>query len=121
MRQNLRPLPVTVEAVEGYLTTVHRAASGGYVLHLLAADYDTEIDRELDAIRFHRTRVNLITKVEPVNVGKLVVLEFAGDAAVYTPFNDEGARVEKSDNGRIAVTLPDKCAYAVIRLNEREK
>jgi len=121
VKKHLRPLPVAVERVEGYFTVVHRAADGGYVLHLLAAEYDTEIDRELDAIRFHRTRVNLITKVEPIRTGRDVTLNFDGDAAVYTPFNPEGAQTAAAPNGRIAVTLPDKCAYAVIKLTGRQK
>ena len=116
VRKYLRPLPVTVEKVDGYLTVVHRAADGRYILHLLAGDFDTDIDRALDEIRFHRTRVNLITKVEPVNIGRELVLKFEGGVTVHTPFNAEDAAVDASA-GRIEITLPEKCAYAVIELN----
>ena len=114
VRKFLRPLPVKLEGIGGYLAAVHKNEKY-YIVHLLAKDYDTDIDHRLDEIRTHRTRVNLITKVEPLNVSREFTVETELPVEVYTPFNDEGATWERR-GGAVRVELPDKCSYAVVRI-----
>ena len=59
--------------------------------------------------------MNLITKVEPLNVSRSFTVETELPVEVYTPFNDEGARVERT-GGAVKVELPEKCSYAVMRI-----
>ena len=56
-----KPLPVNVIKSEGYLTNMFES-DDRYTVHFLAKDFDTEVDKELDEMRFHRSRVNYITK-----------------------------------------------------------
>jgi len=115
-RRFMRKLPVELGGTTGYLTSVHKAGRG-YVVHLLAKDYDTDIDRRLDEMRTHRTRVNLITRVEPLDVSRTVTVTTALPVAVHTPFNDAGASVERSGDA-VRIDLPEKCPYVIIRLGE---
>ena len=82
------------------------------VLQLLAADYDVDINHELDAMRTHRSRVNLLTTIVPIDVDRLVQLQGTGVMQVYTPFNQASAVVEKTTDG-YQITLPENCSYAV--------
>lgn len=113
-RRYMRPLPVALSGTNGYYATVRRAGDA-YVVQLLAADFDTDIDHHLDEIRTHRTRVNLIVKAEPVNVSRHIRIDTSLAVEVFTPFNAEGAKVAK-ESGGVAVTLPEKCPYAIMRL-----
>ena len=111
----LSPLPVELRGADGYLSIVRRNASG-YIVHLLAADYDTDIDHHLDEIRFHRSRINLITKVEAVNTSPRIELATELAAEVFTPFDDAGAQLERTP-GKVVVTPPARCAYLIVRLS----
>ena len=83
-------------------------------VHFLAEDYDVDINHELDDIRFHRSRVNLVTKAEPIGTDGKLVLEAETIPTVYTPFNPEGATVTR--NGSLCtVTLPEKCPYVLLK------
>jgi len=113
-RRYMPALPVEISGADGYFTTVRRGG-GAYVVQLLAADFDTDIDHHLDEIRTHRTRVNLIVKAEPVNVSRHIRIDTRLAVEVFTPFNDGGATVVKDADG-VVVTLPEKCPYAVMRL-----
>ena len=84
------------------------------VFRFIASDFDTEIDEELDKIRFHRSRVNLITKVTPIGVDRKVTFETNKNIKVYTPVTDGEAKIEK-DGDKITVTLPENTSYAVMR------
>lgn len=86
-----------------------------YIVHFLAEDYDVDIDHELDSIRFHRSRVNLVTKVEPIGIDGVIWLRTNELPEVYTPFNIEEACVS-FENGVCCVRLPDKCAYAIMKI-----
>ena len=112
----LRPLPVDVKGADGYLTTIHQGAEG-YIVHLLAKDYDTDIDHHLDEIRTHRTRVNLIIKVEPIEVSRKVQVNTNLAVEVFTPFNDEGAVLKREAEGHVSISLPDKCSYVIMHLH----
>jgi hypothetical protein len=108
------PMPVQILEAQGYYVTCFRDEAG-ITLHLLAADYDVDIDHHLDQIRFHRSRVNFVNKVEPMGVSGTVRFAVDGKAQVYTPFQTEGGRAEVAD-GVCTVTLPQGCAYALIRV-----
>ena len=114
-RKYMRPLPVEISGTDGYFATVRRGKDGAYIVQLLAADYDTDIDHHLDEIRTHRTRVNLVVKAEPVNISRRIRIATGLAVEVFTPFNDEGAAVAKEPGG-VTVTLPEKCPYAIMRL-----
>ncbi|MBQ6352053.1 MAG: hypothetical protein IJJ28_02150, partial [Lentisphaeria bacterium] len=119
VRKYMRPLPVTLRGADGYLTTVHRKDDGAYIVHLLAADFDTDIDHRLDGMRTHRSRVNLITKVEPINVAASFTVETDREVEVYTPFDDAGAKTVRSGR-EVTVELPDKCSYVILRIAPRQ-
>lgn len=114
-RSFAKPMPLQVEGADGYLVTMFRNETG-LTVHLLAEDYDTDIDHKLDEIRFHRSRVNYITKVEPVGVSRTVRLRTDKIPVVYTPFNQEGAQVEQDETGAFTIHLPECCSYALLRV-----
>jgi len=111
-RQYMNPLPIKVTASKGYLCTMFEAQDS-YIVHFLAEDYDVDIDHELDRIRFHRSRVNFVNKVEPIGIDGILRVEADTAPKVYTPFHSEGATVTKEGNVS-TVTLPDKCSYAIL-------
>ncbi len=104
-----KPMPLKVLESEGYLPTVF-AGEKGTTLHFLAADYDTDIDHHLDEIRFHRSRVNLITKVEPIGVTRTIRVAAESLPEVFCPVDDVQAQVELKD-GVCTITLPKACSY----------
>ena len=118
VRKYQRPLPVALRGIDGYLAMVHRKDDGAYVVHLLANDFDTDIDHHLDEIRTHRSRVNLITKVEPVNVPGSFTVETSLKVEAYTPFDDTGAKTARS-GGTVRVDLPEKCSYVILRISDK--
>lgn len=109
-----KKLPVEVLHAVGYLTTMFRS-EGAYVLHLLAQDYDTDIDHELDNMRFHRSRVNYVNRAVPVNVSRKIVLRAAQKPQVFTPFHEDAAEVVFKE-GAYEITLPQDTAYAIIQV-----
>ena len=110
--QFARPLPLTVTKAEGYLVSVSESDTHINV-QLLAEDYDVDIDHRLDSIRFHRSRVNYITKVEPAGVDTTIQLATDKLPKVYTPFAEGKAEITAAD-GEYTVKLPDKCSYAIL-------
>jgi hypothetical protein len=111
-----KTLPVTLLEQTGYFATLFRGEDGT-TLQLLAEDYDTDIDHHLDEIRYHRSRVNYITKVIPVGISRRIVLSVDSAPQVYTPFNEGSTQVELLD-GICKVTLPADCPYAIIHFPE---
>jgi len=111
-RQYMRPMPVAVKEAEGYLITMFER-DDAILVHLLAADYDTDIDHHLDEIRFHRSRVNLVNKVTPIGIGRELRFRCAGAPEVFTPFSDKASEIVCED-GECVVRLPEKTAYAIL-------
>ena len=97
----------------GYLTTLFEDGES-YVIRMLAEDYDTDIDHKLDEIRFHRSRVNLITHVEPTGVTQRIRLKTDLRVEAFTPFNAP-ATVESAD-GICTVHLPEKSSFILLRI-----
>jgi hypothetical protein len=106
-------MPVALADAQGYLCTMFEAEDQ-ITVHFLAEDYDVDIDHELDSIRFHRSRVNLVNKVEPIGIGRILKINASVAPVVYTPFNQEPAKVT-FDGKTVTVELPEKCAYALLK------
>ena len=111
VQQFMRPMPVQVVSSSGYLCTMTEDASG-ITVQFLAADYDVDINHELDAVRAHRSRVNLLTTITPIGIDRLVDIHASGPMRVYTPFNQEAATIVQYAEG-YRITLPENCSYAV--------
>lgn len=115
VRSHGRHLPVEIAVSTGYLCSIQESERN-YFVHFLAADYDTEIDRELDAIRFHRSRVNLITAVAPIGVGSEFVLKSPLAAKVHVPFGGACATLTAGPDGRIRIEVDRPCSYLIVEL-----
>ena len=76
-----------------------------------------DIDHELDSIRFHRSRVNLVTKAEPIGIDGILRIEAKQAPTVYAPFSD-AEPVCKLEDGVCTVTLPEKCPYAILQFKK---
>ena len=112
-RQYMNQMPIGVLRSNGYLCTMFEDVDQ-ITVHFLAEDYDVDIDHELDRIRFHRSRVNLITKVEPIGIDGELQLETAKTPEVYTPFCEEASGIRQEGN-LCTITLPEKCSYVILR------
>ena len=105
------PLPIQVLESEGYLVTMF-SNTDGITVHLLAADYDVDIDHELDDMRFHRSRVNYVNKVEPKGVTNEIRIQADRAPIAHVPFGPEAT--VKEEKGIFTVTLPKKTAYLLL-------
>ncbi len=111
-RKFIKPQTIILEESEGYFSTVFDN-NAGTVMHLLAEDYDTDIDHRLDEIRFHRSRVNLVIKADPIGTSRIIKVSSGTVPQVYTPFNREESSVISEGNLQ-TITLPENCAYAIL-------
>jgi len=111
-RRYIKPMPVTVEASQGYLITMFRS-DAGVTVHLLAEDYDVDIDHHLDEIRFHRSRVNFVNYVKPIGISEQLTITANAIPQVWTPFDDVPSVVDAAD-GTYRITLPEGTAYAIL-------
>lgn len=118
VRKLIKPMAVTVLEAKGYLTTMLQDETG-ITLQLVAEDYDVDINHELDAMRVHRSRVNLLTDITPVGVDGEICVEANTSPIVYTPFNGESARIS-GDGRHCHITLPENCGYALLRFSVKE-
>jgi hypothetical protein len=116
VRRFMKPMPIRLLQANGFLTTVMEDEAG-YTLQLVAADYDVDINHELDEMRNHRSRVNLITKIEPLGTNHELMLQTGTAPTVYTPFCKGAAKVTMAD-GFCRITLPLGCAYALLRFEK---
>ena len=116
-RRFMKPMPIRVLSSEGYLISVFEGKDH-LLVHLLAEDFDTDIDHHLDEIRFHRSRVNYVNKADPIGICDTLTLASDTVPTVYTPFSDMPSAVSLSD-GVVTVTLPEKTAYAILQFPKR--
>ena len=112
VRERVTVPPVEVLSSHGYLITMFETEKDR-IVHFLAEDYDTDIDHGLDEIRFHRSRVNYINKVEPIGVCDTVRVESDREPRVFLPFSNEAPSIKRKD-GSYAVTLPHGTSYAIL-------
>ncbi len=108
----MKPMPICVDFAEGYLLATFQNGEN-FNVHMLASEYDTDIDHALDEMRFHRSRVNIITRAEPIRISRDVWVDAEKEPTVYTPFCSETASVAR-ENGKWHIVLPGKCAYAIL-------
>ena len=73
-----------------------------------------DIDHELDAMRTHRSRVNLLTTIEPAGVDGIIKVKSNQIPAVYTPFDEQQATVTVQGED-CTIKLPKGCCYAILR------
>ena len=111
-RRYMKPMPIRLLEAKGYISTMFET-DDQITVQLLAEDYDVDINHELDSIRFHRSRVNLVNKVEPVGIDGTLRLRADTCPKVYIPFSTEESSVE-FDGKCYTVQLPKKCAYAIL-------
>ena len=103
-----------VEGGDGYLK-FPRYTGRCCLLHLLAAEYDTEVDRKLEAMRRHRSRVNVIRTARPRGVNPRLFLRGVPQVTVILPFQpDRKAKLSPTPDG-IHVELPEECIYAILQ------
>ena len=82
-------------------------------MHLLAEDFDTDIDHDLDEMRFHRSRVNYITKAEPIGVTDTLQCKASTLPQVYLPFS--GKRLTPTMQGdTVEIKLPEGTPYVLL-------
>jgi hypothetical protein len=116
----MREEEIEVLSSNGYLSSLHRSKDDEdlLVLQMLAKDYDVKMDKELDARRKHRSRVNLITDAHAKNVSREVLLKTnyaIKDIEALSPFSSEKAKIIQEDS-ELKVILPQNCAYVMIKL-----
>ena len=111
-RSFVKPLPVEPLEAKGYFCTM-REDEDKVIVQLLAEDYDVDIDHELDSIRTHRSRVNLLTTIKPVGIARTVKFKTDKTPEVYTPFNKDAATIDRIGE-EVIVTLPEDCSYAIL-------
>ena len=112
-RKHMKRLPVSTVSALGYLSAVSEN-SDSIIVQFLAEDYDVDIDHALDGIRTHRSRVNIVNKVEPIGIDGVLKLESKTLPEVYTPFCESHSEVI-AENGIVTVRLPEKCSYAILK------
>lgn len=111
----IRPMPVKVVRSKGYLSTMLRDETG-ITLQFVAEDYDVDIDHQLDEMRVHRSRVNLLTDIAPAGVDGVLCLQTEKIPTVYTPFNKKAVRTTM-ENGNCTITVPADCSYVLLRFD----
>ena len=112
-RRYCRPMPIRIEDARGYLIAMFESPSG-ITVHLLAEDFDTDIDHRLDEMRFHRSRVNYINKAIPTGVTNTLLLQADTAPTVYLPLTAGRAEVTRTRDG-YTVKLPHNTPYAILR------
>ena len=108
--------PVKLIEGGGYFASLFEREDA-YIMHFLAVDYDTDIDHELDEMRFHRSRVNFVNRVTPINVCEKLVIETECEAEVFLPFGKDEASVVRM-NGCCEISLPRDTAYVIVKFKK---
>lgn len=112
VRALVKPLPVKPLEATGYFCTMREDGSQT-IVQLLAEDYDVDIDHELDRIRTHRSRVNLLTTIKPVGTAKTLRFQTEKTPVVYTPFSVGETRVERIGQ-EVHLHLPENTSYVIL-------
>lgn len=113
-KKHAKKLPAEILESDGYLITLFEGENNTSI-HFLAANYDTDIDHHLDEIRFHRSRVNFVNKVTPIDISDTIRLRAKGSLKVYIPFHEDKATVSQKDDV-FEIELPSETAYAIIEI-----
>lgn len=108
-----KKMPFETLDCKGYLTSLFETEEG-YLMHFLAADYDTEIDSELDEMRFHRSRVNYVNRVTPIGITRELVFATDRIPEIFIPF-DEGETTVIQSGDRCTVRLLEHVSYLIAK------
>ena len=111
-------MPIELVSADGYMVTVFESEDS-YIMHFLASDYDTDIDHELDEMRFHRSRVNFVNKVTPKGVTDTLKIVSGNLPQVYIPFSKSMSEITLAD-GICTVSLPKDTAYVILRFEKKK-
>ena len=114
----LKEAPVEILSAKGFLTAIFENEQF-FIVHLLAEEYDVDINHELDAIRTHHSRVNIITRADPLGTDGEIRIKTKLPMCAYAPFCDGKPTAAPRDDG-YTVRLPERCAYAILRF-EKER
>lgn len=106
-------LPFETLDCTGYLTGLFETDEG-YLMHFLAADYDTDIDHKLDEMRFHRSRVNYVNRVTPIGITRELVFATDRVPEIYIPFDGGEATVTR-EKDVCTVHLPPHTSYLIAK------
>lgn len=118
IRQNRKDLALEVIGIQGYYSCIHRNDKHRNItIHLLASDFNTEIDHKLDSMRYHRSRIHYITSAIPHNVDASVVIKCNMEVSVHTPMS-ESQTIIRRDGEYLNIELPPQCPYAIISFKE---
>ena len=113
-----KKMPIELVSADGYMVTVFESEDS-YIMHFLASDYDTDIDHELDEMRFHRSRVNFVNKVTPKGVTDTLKIVSGNLPQVYIPFSKSMSEITLAD-GICTVSLPKDTAYVILRFEKKK-
>lgn len=116
--ERIRPLlprdETEILSANGFYAFRYRNATHT-LIHFLAADYETAIDEELDRIRFHRSRVHLITGATPLNTASEILLNCEAAIEVFSPLT--GPQPEIRKNGKeTVIEVPENAPYLICRI-----
>jgi hypothetical protein len=92
---------------DGFFVTAAKLSEERTMLYLTAANYDAKIDEAFEAIRNHRSRVNLFTQAPPCDQSEVVEIAPAKGWSlenVTLPF--EECKAEFEANGKIKLAKP---------------
>lgn len=118
-RRFMKPLPIETVDTEGYLVTLFEKEDA-YTVRLLAKEFDTGIDEELDRQRFHRSRVNYVNRAEPIGVKNEIRVASSIIPEAYTPFNS-GRPLITTDGKTHTVSLPEKAPFIILYFKKQNK
>lgn len=117
-RKHGNPLPINMTQSDGYIVSMLEDENA-ITVHLIAKEFDTDIDHRLDEMRFHRSRVNYINKVEALDVTDTLTVMADACPTVYLPLSDKTARTEPVEGG-YRIHLPSKTAYAILQFPKQK-
>ena len=115
VQRYLRLMPINILSANGYLVTMLEDAKG-ITVQLVADDYDVDINHELDSIRDHRSRVNLLTNIAPNGIDGTIQIKTLFPPNVFMPFCDGTAHISMNDD-ICTVTVPKDCAHVILRFS----
>ena len=105
---NSTPVPgVEMVKQDGFFVTAAKLSEERTLLYLTAANYDAKIDEAFEAIRNHRSRVNLFTQAPPCDQSEVVEIAPAKGWSlenVTLPF--EECKAEFEAHGKIKLAKP---------------
>ena len=114
LKKDLGKQDVEILCQQGYFISCFKTQKEK-IFHFLAAEFDAQIDAHLDKIRFHRSRVNLITNATAKNVSREILIRTNKTPTVYLPFGGTAEAVRQGEN--VKIIFPENTGYAIIKFD----